>query len=254
MSALHARVDGEAGDWIVLSNSLGADLSMWEPQMPTLTARHRVLRYDARGHGASPAPPGPYSLTDLEDDVVALMDERGIERAAFMGLSMGGMVGMGLALRHPARIARLVVADARADAPAPWRAMWDERVARVRAGGLAAVVDGTLSSWLTQAWRDANPEGAARLRAMVLACDPGGYAACCAALKGLDRLRDLPRLTVPTLYIGGAQDAGAPPDVMRAMADATPGGRYTQIPDAAHVANIDAPEAFTEAVAGFLGV
>jgi 3-oxoadipate enol-lactonase len=253
--ALNTAVDGPDGaPWLVLSNSLGADLSMWDGQVPALAARYRVLRYDTRGHGASDAPAGPYGFDDLVGDVVGLMDRFGIDRAAFMGLSMGGMTGLGLALDHPGRVVRLVCADGRADAPGPFRAMWDERIARVEAGGMAGIVDFTLATWLTEDWRAAHPAGTETVRRMVLGTDPGGYIACCRALKGLDYLRRLGGMTVPVLYVGGSEDRGAPPETMRAMAAATPGGVFREIPGAAHVANINAPAAFQDAIGGFLGL
>lgn len=251
--ALNTRVDGEGDDWIVLSNSLGADLSMWDEQIEVLSAKYRVLRYDTRGHGGSDTT-GAVTLADLGADVIALMDAMGIEKAAFMGLSMGGMIGMGLAVDHADRITRVVCADGRADAPEPFRAMWDTRIEAVENGGLEAIVDGTLGSWLTQDWRDANPDRLAEVREMVLANDPAGYIACCHALKGLDCLRRLGGAGAPVLYVGGDQDMGAAPAVMQAMADATPGGVYVPIPNAAHVANINAPAAFNAAISSFLGL
>lgn len=252
---LNTRVDGATGDpWLLLSNSLGANLSMWDPQIDELIRSYRVLRYDTRGHGDSDAPEGPYSLDTLVRDVVELMDAHDIEDAAFMGLSMGGMTGLGLALDHSDRVTRVVCADGRADAPETFRAMWDQRIAAVEQGGLDAIVDGTLASWLTQDWRDANPEQVQRIRSMVLANDPLGYIACCRALKGLDYLKRLNTVTIPVLFVGGSEDMGASPEVMGAMAAATPGGRYVEIPDAAHVANINRPEAFNAAIGEFLGV
>lgn len=251
--SLNCRVDGSEGnDWLILSNSLGATMAMWDDQIPALAARYRVLRYDTRGHGGSDAPQGPYSFADLTGDVLALMDHFGIERAAFMGLSMGGMTGMGLAIDHPDRVSRVVCADGRADAPEGFRSMWDTRIARVRDGGLAAIVDGTLESWLTAEWRAANPARVAEIAQMVQSNDAEGYIACCLALKELDYLRRLPQAAVPILYVGGDQDRGAAPEVMQAMADGTPGGVYRQIAGAAHVANINAPEAYLAAIADFL--
>lgn len=250
---LNTKVDGDDGNpWLILSNSLGANLAMWEPQMDLLTGKYRVLRYDTRGHGQSDAPPGPYSFDDLIGDVLGLMDAYGIDRASFMGLSMGGMTGLGLAIHHPDRIERVVCADGRADAPDPFRAMWDQRMAAVEEGGLDAIADGTLATWFTEDWREANPDAAAGIRRMVVGNDPQGYIACCKALKELDFLRHLGDATVPVLYVGGSDDKGAAPDVMRAMADATPGGEFLEIPGAAHVANINAPQAFNAAIKDFL--
>lgn len=250
---LNCRVDGDSGqDWLILSNSLGATMAMWDDQIPALTARYRVLRYDTRGHGQSDAPKGPYSFADLTGDVLALMDHFGINRAAFMGLSMGGMTGMGLAIDHADRVTRVVCADGRADAPEGFRTMWDARISRVREGGLAAIVQGTVESWLTEEWRAANPDRVAAIAQMVQSNDPEGYIACCLGLKDLDYLKRLPQAGVPILYVGGDQDRGAAPEVMQAMADSTPGGVYRQIKGAAHVANINAPEAYLAAIADFL--
>lgn len=252
---LNTKIDGVAGrPWIVLSNSLGADLSMWDPQIPFLAERFRILRYDTRGHGGSSTPRGPYSFDDLVGDVIALMDHYEIEKAHFMGLSMGGMTGLGLALEHPDRLERVICADGRADAPPPFRAMWDDRIGKVEASGLEAIIGGTLATWFTDDWRAANPDGEAKIRAMIAGNDPVGYVNCCRALQGLDYLRQLGGVTVPVLYVGGSEDKGASPEVMQAMADATPGGRYTEIPNAAHIANINATDAFNAAIAGYLGV
>lgn len=251
---LNTAIDGpEGAPWIVLSNSLGASLAMWDPQIAFLTQKYRVLRYDARGHGGSSTPPGPYTFDQLTGDVLGLMDAHGIEKASLMGLSKGGMTGLGLAIDHADRFDRIVCADGRADAPEPFRNMWDERIAKVEADGLQGIVDGTLASWLTEDWRAANPDEVAKIRAMVLANDPEGYIACCRGLQGLDYLRRLGEAKLPVFYVGGEHDMGAAPAVMQAMADATPGGRYVSIPNAAHVANINAPEAFNAAIGGFLG-
>ena len=252
---LNTAIDGDVDKpWIVLSNSLGADLSMWDPQIDLLTTKYRVLRYDTRGHGGRDTPEGPYAFPDLVGDVIALMDAQGIETAAFMGLSMGGMTGLGLALEHPDRVSRVVCADGRADAPEAFRAMWDQRMAAVNENGLAGIVDGTLATWFTETWRDANPGALAAVRDMVLANDPSGYISCCKALKELDYLRHLGAITSPVLYVGGSDDKGAAPEVMRAMAAATPGGKFHEVSDAAHVANINQPEAFNKAISEFLGL
>ncbi|MFC7398421.1 3-oxoadipate enol-lactonase [Chelatococcus sp. GCM10030263] len=253
---LAARVCGasEGAPWIVLSNSLGASTLMWEPQMEWLGRRYRILAYDTRGHGASEAPPGPYSFADLTGDVLALMDHFRIDRAALMGLSLGGMTALGLAIHHPRRFERVVCCDARADGPEPFVRSWDERLAAIAAGGLDAIVDGTLERWFVARYHKANPEQIARFRAMFLATSPVGFAGCAEALKRLDYLKDLPRIRIPVLYVVGEKDQGAPPEAMRAMAAATPGAHLVQIPDAAHLPNVDNSFAFHAAVAPFLGL
>lgn len=250
---INTRVDGPDGaPWIVLSNSLGADLSMWDPQMPLLSAQYRVLRYDTRGHGASDAPAGPYDFADLVADMVAVMDAHGVAQADVLGLSLGGMTGLGLALAHPGRLNRLVCADARADAPEAYRQNFALRMEKVWEGGMAAVVDGTVESWFTAEWRAANPDLAEGVRQMILRTNAAGYLACCAALQGLDYFKDLGAIAAPVLYLGGDRDMGASPDTMRAMAAATPKGRYHMIEGAAHVANINQPAGFDAALAAFL--
>lgn len=252
---LNTKLDGaEGAPFIVLSNSLGADLSMWDAQIETLTRKYRVLRYDTRGHGGSSIPNGPYTFEQLVADVVGLMDHYGIETADWLGLSMGAMTGAGLAITHGERFGRMVLADGRMDAPPPFRAMWDQRIAAVEAGGTEAIADGTLGTWLTEEFRDAHPQETARVRAMVAATDASGYIACCRALQGLDYFRSLGEIDTPVLYVGGSEDKGASPETMRAMADATPGARYIEIPGAAHVANINAPDAFNRILAEFLGL
>lgn len=250
---LRTALDGVAGaPWLVLSNSLGANLSMWDRQTAAFAEYFRVLRYDTRGHGGSDVPAGPYSFADFTGDVIGLMDHFGIETARFMGVSLGGMTGMGLAIHHRERLDRLVVADARADAPDGFRSMWDDRIARIRDGGIGAIVEGTLESWISAASREADPGLSDVVRGMVAATDEDGYIATCDGLKELDYLRDLDKVTTPTLFVGGSEDKGAAPEVMADMASRTPGGRYVTIDGACHLANLDMPQAFNEAVAGFL--
>ncbi len=252
---LNTRIDGQEGaPWILLSNSLGANLAQWDPQIGVLATKYRVLRYDTRGHGESTTPEGPYSLFDLQGDVLRLMDHFGIGTVTWMGLSMGAMTGMGLAIHHGDRFERMVLADARADAPDGFRNMWDGRIARISDGGMEAIADSTMETWLTEGFRSAHPEAAARLRGMITSTDPAGYIACAQGLKNLDYLRHLGRITLPVLYIGGADDPGAPPEVMKVMADATPGADYIEIADCAHIANVNASETFNAAIAPFLGL
>jgi 3-oxoadipate enol-lactonase len=253
--SLNTRVDGaEGAPWVVLSNSLGADVSMWDGQIDMLTRKYRVLRYDHRGHGASDAPPGPYSFDLFVADAIALMDHYGLAKADWLGLSMGAMVGMGLAIHRPERFGRMVLADGRAEATDAYKAMWDQRIAAVNAGGVEAVAEGSLGLWFTEDWRKANPEATAAARAMIVSTDPAGYIACCHALRELNYLKDLGKVTLPVLYICGGEDKGAPPEVMQAMAKATPGSKYVEIPNAGHVANINQPDAFNTAVAEFLEI
>ncbi|MBS7541856.1 alpha/beta fold hydrolase [Ancylobacter oerskovii] len=249
------RVDGpEHLPWIVLSNSLAADLSMWDDQIPFLTRSYRVLRYDTRGHGRSSAPAGAYSFELLVGDLVAVMDRFGIAQADILGLSMGGMTALGLGLAYPERVNRLICADARADAPPPFVAGWDQRIAAVEAGGMGAVLAGTMERWFTAVTRQHRPEVVDRASRMVLATSPVGYIGCARALQGLDYLRHLARMEPETLYIVGAEDAGAPPEAMRAMAAETPGAQFEILPGVAHIANMEDVASFNARVAEFLDI
>lgn len=252
---LFVQIDGPAtAPWIICSNSLGATHRMWVPQMALLSQHFRVLRYDTRGHGKSAAPKAPYKLADLVDDVIGLMDRHGIETADFLGLSLGGMTGLGLALHHAERIGRLICCDARADAPPPFAKMWDERIAAVDAGDVSALWPGTLERWLTPAFQAGDPEMVDRLKADFDATSAEGYKGCAAAISGLDYLRHLGRIDLSVLFVVGDQDSGASPETMHAMANATPGAKLEVIPDAAHIANIDNAKAFNKAVADFLRI
>ncbi len=252
---LAARVSGREGaPWIVLSNSLGATMAMWEPQLPLLEPHFRVLRYDTRGHGASGTPPGPYSFGDLVGDAVALMDRHGIETASFMGLSLGGMTAMGLALAHPDRLDRVICCDTRADAPPPFQQNWIERLAAVDEGGLGRIVGGTMERWFAADWRAANPAALAAFEAAFLATPVEGYRGCVGAIRTLDYLKDLPDIRVPVLYVCGSADLAAPVPAMQAMAAATPGARIAVVEGGAHLPNVDRTRDFNRAVAGFLGI
>jgi 3-oxoadipate enol-lactonase len=253
--SLYTRVEAsERSDppWLVLSTSIGADHTMWDPQIAALSARYRVLRYDTRGHGLSDAPDGPYSFDMLVADVIALMDHYAIDKAAYMGLSLGGMTGLGLALEHPDRVEKLVCCDARADAPEAYAKSWDDRIAVVEREGMRGILAPTLERWLVPSFRKENPEVVAKFEQMILSTPVAGYKGCAEALKRLDYLKDLGRITAPTLFVVGADDAGAPPDVMARMAEAVPGARLAVLPDAAHIANVDNAPGFLDAVGDFL--
>src|SRR5829696_9753182 len=186
--SLYSRIEAsERSDpsWLILSNSLAADHTMWDAQIPALTSRYRVLRYDTRGHGLSDAPEGPYSFDMLVEDVVALMDDHGIEKASYMGLSLGGMTGLGLALKHPGRVEKLVCCDARADAPEPYVKAWDDRLAVIDKEGLRGILQGTVERWLVPSFRAAHPEVVANIERMILDTPLVGYKGCAEALKRL---------------------------------------------------------------------
>jgi len=247
---LHYRFDGPAGAPVVLmSNSLGTDLRMWEPQVPELAQRYRVLRYDSRGHGQSSVAAGPYEIAQLARDVLRLMDALGVERALFCGLSMGGMVGQWLGAHAPQRVAKLALCNTSAHIGAP--DMWNARMAAVAQGGMAAIVDGVIARWYTQAFIAAAPEALATTRAMLLGTPAAGYIAACAAVRDMDQRATAGDIAAPTLVIAGAQDAATPPADGKYLAGAISGARYVELP-AAHLSNVEAAPAFTRALAEFL--
>jgi 3-oxoadipate enol-lactonase len=220
---------------IVLSNSIGTDLSLWDAQVPVLNEHFRVLRYDQHGHGRSPAAQGPYDLQRLGTDVLGLLDRAGIERAHFAGVSLGGMSGMWLAEHAADRIDRLalVCTSARLDPDS-----WQDRAALVRSQGMEPLVEATLDRWFTPAYPDR-----ARFGRMLRACDPAGYAGCCEAISTMDILDGLGTITAPTLVIAGRDDPATPPAHAERIAAAIPGARLEILPDAAHLANAEQAEA-----------
>jgi 3-oxoadipate enol-lactonase len=235
---LHHRFDGpEEAPVLVLSNSMGAPLEMWDEQVPLLAERFRVLRYDHRGHGRSPVPEGPYSIADLGRDALELLDRLGIERVDFCGVSLGGMAGMWLAVSAPDRIDRLVLCCTSAHMPPPEAMI--ERAATVRSEGIDVVAEGALERWFTPS---AAPERVERAKEALLATPSEGYAACCEAIAELDLRAELVSIGSPTLVIAGADDPSTPPDHGRLIADAVPGARLTVLPDARHLIAVERPE------------
>ncbi|MFO1316274.1 MAG: 3-oxoadipate enol-lactonase [Burkholderiales bacterium] len=247
---LHYRLDGDrAARVLVLSNSLGTTLDMWEPQAAALAQRNCVLRYDTRGHGQSGVPPGPYTIDTLGRDVVALLDHLEIARAAFCGLSLGGMTGMWLGVHAPQRITRLVLANTSACMGAP--AAMDERIAAVTAGGVAAIAPAVLGRWFTPAFAAREPARVAAVKAMLDGSPAVGYVACCHAIRDMDQRADVARIGVPTLVVTGTHDTSTPPSAGRFLADRIPGARYVELP-AAHLSNIEAAPEFNAALSAFL--
>lgn len=237
------------GPWLILSNSLATDHGMWGPQLADLQARFTVLRYDTRGHGQSGISDDEFGFDALAADVVALIDHLGVDRAAFMGLSMGGMTGLALSLAHPGRIERVVCCDARADAPKGYKAMWDDNIALSESGGMNAVADRTMPRWFSSAFL-ADPENASQLasiRKMILRTPPEGYRKAARCLQTLDLLPSLDQITLPVHFIVGELDPAAPLPVVQDMAARVAGAQIQVIPGAAHLSNLENPDAFLAA-------
>jgi len=240
------RDDGPA---LILSNSLGATLQMWEPQMKALTQVFRVIRYDRRGHGKSDVPPGPYSIERFGRDVLAILDNLDIEKVHWCGLSMGGMVGQWLGANAPDRLDKIILANTNCYYPDPTNFL--NRIKAVKEGGIAAIADAVIASWLTASFREREPQTAAWLNAMLLASPVEGYTACCEALSTLDQRDLLARIKSPTLVIAGRQDMSTPISAAEFIRDRIAGASMT-ILDTAHVSNVEQPQAFSDAVIGFL--
>jgi 3-oxoadipate enol-lactonase len=235
---------------VVLSNSLGSTPAMWDPQLPALLERLRVVRYDHRGHGASPVPAGPYELDDLGADVLALLDRLELERVHWCGLSLGGMVGMWMAIHAPDRIDRLVLCCTSAKLGPP--EMWADRAATVREHGVDAVADAGIERWLSPAFLEREPEIAARIRAMLASTPAEGYAACCGVIERMDQTARLGEIRAPTLVIAAADDPATPPEHGELIASSVPDARLEIVANARHLATIEQPQAMTDLIVGHL--
>ena len=227
---------------------------MWDAQQKMLQAHYRTITCDARGHGRSPSPAAPYHFADLVADAIKVLDTHKVETASVMGLSLGGMTALGLGLTAPDRIERVVCCAARADAPPPFVQSWVDRLAILETGGITKVWEGTIDKWLSAETRAAHPGREASLREAFLATTEQGYCGCAEALKRLSYMKDLGSMTRPTLFVAGADDGGATPETMKAMAAACPGSVFAEVPNAKHVVNVDRPDEFAQVIAGFLAL
>lgn len=242
------------GPGLLLSNGIGTTTRVWEPQLPLLEQFFKVVRYDTRGHGDSPTPDGPYSFDMLVDDAFAVMDQHGLDAASVMGCSLGSMTAIGMGLARPERVTRIVCTAARADGPEPFRKSWDDRINVIAAKGIAGLWDGTVGNWLTPAFRETNPDVIKMMHHEFHKTTPDGYGGCAIALKGLDYLKDLGDMKVPMLFVAGADDKGATPATMEAMAAACPNSEYALVEGAGHIINVNQDKAFNLAVCSFLGM
>lgn len=250
---INYRIDGpEGAPWLTMSNSLATTHRMWDPQMTAFTKQYRVLRYDKRGHGESDVTPGPYSFELLADDVLALLDALSITRTHFVGLSMGGMTGMTLALKKPAALRTLVLCDTTSRDPLGDPALWQQRIDAARSGGMEAMVEPTVARFLTPDTVKTRPELADAVRAMVRSTPVDGYAACCQAISKLDLTDRLPGIAVPTLIVVGADDPATTVQMSRTIHERIAGSELVILKDAAHLSNMEQAEAFNQAVLGFL--
>ncbi|MFT3664873.1 alpha/beta fold hydrolase [Piscinibacter sp.] len=248
---LRVAIQGQ-GVPVLLAHALGADLHLWDELAATLAAAGcEVLRYDQRGHGGSAAPAGPYSMDALVDDAARLVREWGRGPVVFVGISMGGMVAQGLAVRHPGLLRGAVIAHSSARYPDEARAMWAQRIALIEREGLAAIAEVTMERWFTPAFRAARPEVVERTRQALLRTNPAGYVACAQAVASVDWLDRLAAVKTPALVIAGAHDAGAPPAMSEAIAARIAGAELLGI-ESAHIGVLEQPQAFAQAVQAFI--
>ena len=246
----HYRFDGPSDSpVVVLSNSLGTTLEMWDPQVPALADCFRILRYDQRGHGRTSVTPGPYSITQLGRDVLALLDGLEIEEAQFCGLSMGGMTGIWLGVYGGPPIKSLVLCNTAAKIGTP--ETWNARIEAVEKGGMPAVTEAVLQRWFSQSFTAAEPGEIERIRQMLLHSPAEGYTANIAAIRDMDQRETVSRIQKPTLVIAGTKDPVTTPEDGRFIAGKIPGARYVEL-DAAHLSNIEAAGEFTHALLKFL--
>lgn len=247
---IYVEVEGpERAPVLMLSNSLGTTLHMWDPQVAPFTQHFRLVRYDRRGHGRSGCPRGPYTMERLGRDVLAVLDALDIEKVYWCGLSMGGMVGQWLGANAPERINRLILSNTHSYYPD--KAMWDDRIRMAQEKGIAGMVDATMERWFTKEFRERAPDRIAVMRDMFLKTQLDGFLGCCHAVRNMD-LRDThARITAPTLVIVGAKDPATPPAAGEAIQKAIKGAKLASL-EAAHISNFEQPQLYVDTVLDFL--
>ncbi len=247
---VHYQIDGnDSAPPLVLSNSLGTNLHMWDNQVDALSKRFRVIRYDTRGHGRTEAPAGPYTFRQLGEDAIALLDTLKLAKVRFCGLSMGGMIGMWLARHAPERIEQLVLCNTAAKFGMP--AIWNQRIATVRASGMTAITSSVIERWFSKNFRDASQKEIDPIVEMLHTTKPEGYAGCCAAIRDVDQRWPIGEIATPVLVIGGKLDPATPYEAAELIASRIPGAKLVGL-DAAHLSNIEQPAAFSKALNEFL--
>lgn len=251
--SFNVEIDGKEGaPWVVCSHALANNLTLWDDLVDALKDNYRILRYDQRGHGKTEAVPGPYTFPMLVADAIGIMDGAGVDKAHWIGLSIGGMIGYGLAVEHGDRLRSLVACDSRPDAPPDYAAYFQGRIDKARAGGMAGLVDSTIERWFTADSVASSLPVIDKVKAMIASTDPVGHEGCCEALKTLSYGPRLHEIDVPVMIVGGALDKGAPPDKLAEAAAKIPGAEHVVVPAAGHISALENPAAFTAAVKPFL--
>jgi 3-oxoadipate enol-lactonase len=247
---IHVEIDGpERAPVLMLSNSLGTTLHMWDDQVQPFRQHFRVVRYDRRGHGKSGVPKGPYTMERLGRDALAVMDGLGLKKVHWCGLSMGGMVGQWLGANAPERIERLILSNT--SSYFTDKGMWHDRIKTVRENGLAAIADRVATLWFTAEFREREPATIDRMKEMLLSTPVDGYIACCEAVRDMDHREILAKITTPTLIIAGRHDPATTVEAAEFIRSRISGAALT-ILNAAHIANVELPHVYTDTVLGFL--
>jgi 3-oxoadipate enol-lactonase len=242
----------EGAPWLTLSHSLACSVRMWDEQIASFKDRYRILAYDTRGHGQSSAPVGDYTLEQLADDLKGLLEHLKISQTHYCGLSMGGMIGQTFALKYPGILQTLVLADTSSRIPPEVGPVWEERIKVAQTQGMQALVQPTLERWFTAPYRSAHPETMQRVGKLIADTPVPGYVGCCRAIPKLNLTARLKEIKVPIQIIVGADDQGTPVAMSQAIHDNAPGSRLDILPQAAHLSNIEQPQAFDRALGAFL--
>ena len=247
---LACQTDGpDDGPVLVLGHTLATSRAMWRRQIPYFAGRYRVISFDMRGHGESAAPDYPYSLEMLAEDVTGVLDSLGVERPAiFLGISIGGMIGQALALRHPDRFRAMILSSTVSRTPPEAQAMWQQRIETIRKDGIESQVQPTLERWLSRDFRARDPETTKWVADMIRATPAAGMIGCARAIQKLDYTDQLERITLPTLIIAGEKDPGAPVAAAEVIRDGIKGSRLEVIPNCLHQVPIEAAERFNAIV------
>jgi 3-oxoadipate enol-lactonase len=246
---LHYRDDGDPqGAPVVFANSLGTDLRLWDPILPHLPKGLRIIRYDKRGHGLSSCPKGTYSMGALVREIEALLDHLDVKNCLFVGLSIGGMIAQGLAIKRLDLLRAMVLSNTAAKIGQP--AMWDDRIAAVKAGGIEALADSILERWFSDGFRD-QPE-LALWRNMLVRQPDAGYMGCSAAISGTDFYTPTSGLRLPTLGIAGSEDGSTPPDLVRETVELIPGSKFQLMRNAGHLPCVEQPADYAKHLTDFM--
>jgi 3-oxoadipate enol-lactonase len=244
-------IEGE-GPWLTMSHSLACNTTAWDDQAALLSKNFKVLRYDTRGHGQTSATPGPYTLEQLADDAYGLLTALGITQTHWMGISMGGMIGQTMALKYPTLFTSLMLIDTTSRRPDNAQAMWGARITMAKEHGMASLLESTLERWFTEPFRKTHPKAIQSISDGILSTSVNGFCGCCSAIAQINTLDRLKEIQCPTIVMVGEHDHGTPPAMAKQIHENLSNSEFVLIENAAHIANIEQPEVFNQAIQKFL--